>query len=123
MGQLHPQHLKASHLSLVPSLPPPPIAPFAFLSFVTKHLLGLYTSAEKVGLERTQDFQKNGMGYYALRTTKPQTVRRIRLAPEEVCTCVSLYWFSTAGPAASLRIYYESQRGAFLQKLAAMSQV
>ncbi len=28
---------------------------------------------------------------------------------EELCTWMSIYWFSTAGPAASLRIYYESQ--------------
>lgn len=27
---------------------------------------------------------------------------------EEICTWVSIYWFSTAGPAASVRIYYEA---------------
>lgn len=27
---------------------------------------------------------------------------------DDVCTWVSIYWFSTAGPAASLRIYYET---------------
>lgn len=27
-----------------------------------------------------------------------------------VLTWVSIYWFSTAGPAASLRIYYEVQQ-------------
>ena len=27
---------------------------------------------------------------------------------EEVCSWVSIYWFSTAGPAASVRIYYEA---------------
>ncbi len=28
--------------------------------------------------------------------------------PSEILTCVSLYYFSTAGPAASIRIYYEA---------------
>ena len=27
---------------------------------------------------------------------------------DEVCTWVSIYWFSAAGPAASVRIYYET---------------
>lgn len=36
--------------------------------------------------------------------------------PEEVCTWVSLYWLSAAGPAASVRIYYESQRGEHIAK-------
>lgn len=31
-----------------------------------------------------------------------------RWTDDEIITWVSLYWFSTAGPAASLRIYYES---------------
>lgn len=140
MGQMYgDKHLKASHLNLVPSLPPGPTSPLAFASFLSRHLLNLYTPAEKAGLERTQEVQKSGMGYYALQTTKPQTVG-YSLAdspvgllgwmyeklhdwtddydwqPEEVCTWVSLYWFSTAGPAASVRIYYESQRGEFPAK-------
>ncbi|PSN61566.1 alpha/beta-hydrolase [Corynespora cassiicola Philippines] len=136
MGQLYSDHLKASHLNLVASLPPGPTSPFAFISFLFRHALKLYTPAEKAGLERTMELQKSGMGYYALQTTRPQTVG-YSLAdspvgllgwmyeklhdwtddydwtPEEVCTWVSLYWFSTAGPAASIRIYYESTRGEF----------
>lgn len=136
MGKLYSAHLKASHLNLVSSSPPTPTSPLAFLSFLFRHALNLYSPAEKAGLERTQEFQKTGMGYYALQTTKPQTIGYLladspigllawmyeklhdwtdgyEWTPEEVCTWVSLYWFSTAGPAASVRIYYESMRGEF----------
>jgi hypothetical protein len=86
------------------------------------------------GLKRTQDLQENGMGYFQLQTTKPQTVAYFladspvgllawiyeklhdwtddyRWTDEEICTWVTIYWFSRAGPAASVRIYYESMRG------------
>ena len=33
-----------------------------------------------------------------------------RLTIQQVLTWVSIYWFSRAGPAASLRIYYESNK-------------
>jgi len=71
------------------------------------------------------------MGYYAEQTTKPQTLGfSLADSPvgllawiyeklvtwtdsypwtdDEVLTWVSIYWFSRAGPAASVRIYYES---------------
>jgi len=35
---------------------------------------------------------------------------------DEICTRVSIYWFSKAGPAASARLYYESLRGDFPAK-------
>ncbi|PVH99871.1 alpha/beta-hydrolase [Periconia macrospinosa] len=136
MGKLYGRHLKASHLNLVASLPPSPTSPFAFAAFLIRHVLKLYSPAEKAGLKRTEDIQKTGMGYYALQTTKPQTIGysiadspvgllawmyeklhewtdEYHWKPEEVCTWVCIYWFSTAGPAASVRIYYESQRGEF----------
>jgi hypothetical protein len=28
--------------------------------------------------------------------------------PDEICTWISIYWFSTAGPGAASRIYYEA---------------
>lgn len=33
-----------------------------------------YTAREKAGLARTEWFQKYGQGYFALQTTKPQTL-------------------------------------------------
>ncbi|KAJ7282441.1 Alpha/Beta hydrolase protein [Mycena rebaudengoi] len=72
----------------------------------------------------------SGMGYLQLQSTQPQTVgyaltdspvgilawiyeKLVKWTDEypwdddEVLTWISVYWFSRAGPAASLRIYYE----------------
>lgn len=139
IGQLYPTHLRASHLNLVPSRPPSITSPVSYISFLVCHFLGLYSPAEAAGLQRTQETQKTGMGYYALQITKPQTIGYALsdspvglLAwmyeklhdwtdgydwePDEICAWVSLYWFSTAGPAASVRIYYESLRGEIIAK-------
>ncbi|KAH6684701.1 Alpha/Beta hydrolase protein [Halenospora varia] len=136
MSKLYPSSLKALYTNLVPALPPSPwsLNPFPFLSFLARHILNLYTPAEKAGLEYTRYFQKEGMGYYNLQTTKPQTVSYALVdspvgflawmwekmhdwtdgyvwSDEEVCTWVSLYWFSRAGVESGLRLYYESTRG------------
>jgi hypothetical protein len=72
------------------------------------------------------------MGYNILQRTKPQTLGYgLASSPvfvlawiyeklhdwtdaypwtdDEICTWISIYWFSTAGPAASVRIYYETR--------------
>ncbi|KAF2734453.1 alpha/beta-hydrolase, partial [Polyplosphaeria fusca] len=134
MGKLYPSHLLASHLNLIGSAPPKPTSPLAFLTFLTKHLLNWYTPAEKAGLARTASIQASGMGYLRLQSTKPQTLGySLSDSPagllawiyeklhdwtdaypwtdDEICTWASLYWFSAAGPAASVRIYFEAFRG------------
>jgi len=75
-------------------------------------------------------FQARGNGYLILQSTRPQTLgygfadspvgmlawiyeKLVQWSDsypwtdEEVLTWVSIYWFSRAGPAASLRIYFE----------------
>jgi hypothetical protein len=72
-----------------------------------------------------------GSGYRSHQSTKPQTLGyafadspvallawiyeklhdwtdNYPWTEEEVCTWMSIYWFSTAGPAANVRIYYEA---------------
>ena len=102
-----------------------------------QYLLGWYTPSEKHGLERSKVFEKSGLGYYHQQSTKPQTlgyaltdspvamlawiVEKLHdwtddylWTEDEILTWVSIYWFSTAGPAASVRIYYEATHtGAF----------
>lgn len=139
MGQRYPASVKASHLNLVPSIPPSPTSPLPFGWFLVRHILGMYTPAEKEGLERSKEFQKSGMGYYQQQTSKPQTIgysfadSPVGLlawiyeklhdwtddypwTDDEICTWVSLHWFSRAGPAAGIRIYYESMRGEYIAK-------
>jgi hypothetical protein len=139
MAQRYPSSLKACHLNLVPSLPPAITSPFSFIPFLIRHILNMYTPAEAEGLERSQKFQKEGMGHYHLQTSKPQTLGYCladspvgllawmyeklhdwsdgyQWTDDEICTWVSIYWFSKAGPAASARIYYESLRGEFPAK-------
>jgi hypothetical protein len=95
------------------------------------HALTPYTSKEKAGLARTKWFMEEGSGYRAEQSTKPQTLGyALADSPtallawiyeklhdwtdsypwtdEEICTWVSIYYFSTAGPAANIRIYYEA---------------
>jgi len=121
------KHTKAWHTNLPFAEPPHPYkTPMLFLS----HLLFDYTPAEKVGLERTIAFRSKGTGYFQEQCTKPQTLgygladspvgllawiyeKLVSWTDEypwdddEVLTWISIYWFSRAGPAASLRIYYE----------------
>ncbi|PPQ86918.1 hypothetical protein CVT25_009804 [Psilocybe cyanescens] len=89
-----------------------------------------YTPAEKAGLERTAWFFREGHAYSQEHSTQPQTIgysladspvgllawiyeKLVNWTDEypweddEVLTWISIYWFSTAGPAASVRIYYE----------------
>ncbi|TFK48593.1 alpha/beta-hydrolase [Heliocybe sulcata] len=89
-----------------------------------------YTESERKGLERAQWFSSKGQGYSKEQGTQPQTLGysladspagllawiyeklvnwtdNYQWEDDEVLTWVSIYWFSRAGPASSLRIYYE----------------
>ncbi|KAI0300704.1 alpha/beta-hydrolase [Multifurca ochricompacta] len=122
-----PHHVKASHTNF------PMSEPLTFrqspLKFL-KCLLSRPTASERKGIASSQTFFQNGMGYFVEQSTKPQTLGYgLADSPvgllawiyeklvswtdgypwtdDEVLTWVSIYWFSRAGPAASVRIYYE----------------
>ncbi|KAI0326532.1 alpha/beta-hydrolase [Cubamyces sp. BRFM 1775] len=101
-------------------------APWLYLT----HLFTPYTKQVKDGMARTDDFLRRGRGYAVEQSTKPQTLgysladspvgllgwmyeKLVSWADEypweddEVLEWVSIYWFSRAGPGASLRIYHE----------------
>ncbi|KAJ7627636.1 Alpha/Beta hydrolase protein [Mycena polygramma] len=88
------------------------------------------TDKEKAGLERTDWFRRLGSGYRHEQGTQPQTLGysladspagllawiyeklvnwtdSYEWPDDEVLTWISIYWFSRAGPTASLRIYFE----------------
>ncbi|KAH7928392.1 alpha/beta-hydrolase [Leucogyrophana mollusca] len=113
-----------------------PVAmPLSFLQAPLSYLWSFVaplTAEEKAGQERTAWFQKTGRGYSAEQSTQPQTLgygltdspvgllawiyEKLILwtddhqwTDDEILTWISVYWFSRAGPAASLRIYYEME--------------
>ncbi|KAI1136025.1 alpha/beta-hydrolase [Hypoxylon sp. FL0543] len=134
MGILYPESLRAVHLYMVAANPPPITAPISFVRYLVQHFLNLYTPQEASGLQRAQSFQGNRDGYFQIQKQRPNTIG-VALADspvglltwiydklvvwtdgypwtdEEVCEWISLYWFSRAGPAASVAIYYEAFRG------------
>lgn len=107
--------------------------PLLFLhgcKFALIALFLLYSKADKKALERMEVFEKEGMGYNILQSTRPQTVAyALQDSPvsslswiyeklhdwandypytdDELLTWVDIYQFSRAGPGASARIYYE----------------
>ena len=128
MGLLYPQHVMASHINMVrghaPGLLSNPI-------LAIKHALTPYTKREKDGHARSKQILSEGAGYRAEQGTKPQTLGyALADSPiglmawiyeklhdwtddypwteDEILTWVSIYWFSSAGVAANLRIYYEA---------------
>lgn len=130
IGILFPQHCLASHLNMVLAKPPK-LAKHPLLYFQDRFIPR--TEVEKAGLKRTDWFAKEGAGYNVLQTTKPSTIgHALADSPvallawiweklhdwaddypwtdDEILTWVSIYQFSTAGPAASARIYYEVQQ-------------
>ena len=129
MGLLYPTHVLASHINLIRGSAPT-LAAFPLLYL--RHKITPYTPREKAGFARTDWFLREGSGYRTQQCTKPQTLGyALTDSPvgllawiyeklhdwtdsypwtaDEILTWVSIYYFSTAGPAASLRIYYEAQ--------------
>lgn len=124
----YPQHCKATHINMDTGLKPG-WAKHPLLAL--QHAFTPYSQSEKAGLQRTQWFLKEGSAYYREHASKPQTIGyALQDSPvallawiyeklhdwtdgypwteDEVCTWISIYWFSTAGPAANVRIYYEA---------------
>ncbi|PSN62270.1 alpha/beta-hydrolase [Corynespora cassiicola Philippines] len=132
MSLLYPDHLKATHINMVTCYPPMSLwKPMATLEFVLRYAFKWFSPGEKAGLERTKWYQDEGQGYYHIQKSKPQTLGYgladspvgllawiheklhdwtddYSWTDDEILTWISIYWFSTAGPAANLRVYYES---------------
>lgn len=135
IGNLYPESMLALHLNFALAMPPPLTkSPLGFVRFLATHMLNLYTPEEKAGLKAAQDYQDSGGYYLHMMRTRPQTVRAMLAdspvalmawiyekliawtdnypwTDQEVCEWVSLYWFSRAGPAASVTIYHEMFQG------------
>ncbi|KAI1653180.1 alpha/beta-hydrolase [Daldinia decipiens] len=128
LAHLYPQYCKATHLNFNSANPP---SYFMNPILALQHAILPYSSREQRGVGRSKWFDEQGRGYNLEQCTKPQTLGyALADSPvallawiyeklhdwtdsypwteEEVCTWISIYWFSTAGPAASVRIYYET---------------
>ncbi|KJA21379.1 hypothetical protein HYPSUDRAFT_42017 [Hypholoma sublateritium FD-334 SS-4] len=127
-----PKHSKGMRSNLpIGPVPHPTKAPLLLLS----HLLFGYSKDEQEGLERSQRQATIGGGYAAEQSTQPQTLgygladspvgllawiyeKLVRWTDDypwtddEVLTWISIFWFSRAGPAASIRIYFEVAKSA-----------
>lgn len=135
IGNLYPESMLALHLNFVLAMPPLLTkSPLGFVRFLTTHMLNLYTPQERAGLKAAKDYQDNGGYYLHMMRTRPQTVGAMLAdspvallawiyekliawtddypwTDQEVCEWVSLYWYSRAGPAASVNIYHEMFQG------------
>ncbi|KAI1132471.1 microsomal epoxide hydrolase [Nemania abortiva] len=126
-----PKHIKAQHLNL-DRFPQPTLmkAPLAFFRTMISALITGFSEREKKGFKRSKWFKDEGSGYFSVQSTRPQTIGYgLEDSPvallawiyeklvdwtdaypwtdDEVCTWISIYWFSTAGPRASVQLYYE----------------
>ena len=127
MGSVYPENCKANHINLIqgsrPSLLKNPV-------LALQHLFTPYSERDVKGFTRAKWFLDEGSGYRHEQSTKPQTLGYSMAdspvgllawiyeklhdwtddypwTDDEILTWVSIYQFSTAGPAASVRIYYE----------------
>ncbi|RDB18920.1 putative epoxide hydrolase [Hypsizygus marmoreus] len=126
-----PKHVKAWHTNFPLTSPPSLSHPGLLFTHLLSYLPYFsYTPREQAGLTRTLEYHTEGSGYFAIQSTRPQTLGysladspvgllawiyeklvsgmdTFILDDDEVLTWVSIYYFSHAGPAASVRIYYE----------------
>ncbi|KAG6830680.1 hypothetical protein H0H87_007411 [Tephrocybe sp. NHM501043] len=127
-----PKHTKAWHTNYPTALPPSiTSSPLLWLRHTLSSLPFVsYTKREQDGFQRHSWFLTFGHGYKSEQSTRPQTLGYnladspagllawiyeklvewtddYKWTDDEVLTWISIYYFSRAGPAASLRIYYE----------------
>ncbi|KAI0889383.1 epoxide hydrolase 1 [Annulohypoxylon maeteangense] len=134
IGITYPKSLLAVHINMVSANPPPPSSPFSYLRYLVTDFLQWYTPEEQLGIKGLQHYQRHGSGYFHIQQQSPNTIG-VALADspvgllawiydklvnwtdeypwtdDEVCAWISLYWFSRAGPAASVTIYHEVLEG------------
>ena len=124
-----PKHCKAHYITN--AAPAEPTAE-SFPELYAKVRATLLSESELAGLARSGHFNTDGNGYYRQQATRPQTlgysmadspigllawiyeklhdwVDDYTWTDDEVLTWVSIYYFSTAGPAAANNIYYENE--------------
>ncbi|KAE8373462.1 Alpha/Beta hydrolase protein [Aspergillus bertholletiae] len=128
MANHYSDHIRAVHLNFVPVIPWK--NPLVFL----RSLLTIpFSTDDKAHLSATLDYLMKGNAYMRQQETRPQTLGyALHDSPvallawiydklhswtdsypwtdDEILTWVSIYCFSLAGPAASVRIYYEAAR-------------
>lgn len=131
MARAYPESLKAWHVNLgSPEKPTADKHPELYAQ-VEAHEL---TAREKADLAQTKYVGENLMGYYRIQETKPALISLSHTdspvgllswiydvlhcwsdhahydwTDDEILTWVSIYYFSTGGIAASVRIYYEAR--------------
>lgn len=131
MAMRYSGSVRACHSNMPGALPPSlTSAPLVALRFYTQYLLVGLSAPDKRGVERLQRQIKDGAGYMAVQSTKPQTIAYSQAdspvallawiyeklhdwtdeypwTDDELLTWVCVYAFSRAGPGAANRIYYE----------------
>jgi hypothetical protein len=127
LARLYPGSVKAQHVNMCH---PPEVTATSNPALWAEFQLNPLTEYEKAGLARSRWFREEGFGYNLLQCTRPQTAGYAITAnpvgllawiyeklhewtdgypwtDDEALTWISIYYFSTAGAAASQRIYYE----------------
>jgi len=127
MACLDPKHCRAIHLNMVFAPAPPGV----------EDPMALVTDAEKKSLAESAAFVEDGMGYYRIQSTRPQTLayalqdspvglaawitEKFRawtdcdgvienaLSKDQLLTNIALYWHSESA-GSSIRIYCEETR-------------
>lgn len=122
----YPDHCLAVHINVMPA------RPTLWRSFwlAAKYYLGLLSEDEQKGLFRSLWYLKHSSGYMILQSTKPNTIGfaladspvallawvyeklqewtdEYPWTDQEILEWISIYYFSRAGPASSVTIYYE----------------
>jgi len=128
-------HIKAWHTNFPRGRPP---SPFWNPILYAQQLIEVRDPVVQKRFARMQWMTKQGRGYFEEQATQPQTLGysladspvgllawvyeklhywtdEYEWTDDEILDWITLYWFSRAGPAASLRIYYEVVQGKELE--------
>lgn len=125
--QKYPESCRAHHVNMTqPNKPTQEDNPELFAKMMATPL----TKEDEAVLVRHAEFFKMGAGYVHMQRTRPQTIGysladspvgllawifeklhdmtdNYPWTQDEILTWISIHWFSTAGPGAPPRIYYE----------------
>ncbi|KAL4921262.1 Alpha/Beta hydrolase protein [Aspergillus aurantiobrunneus] len=131
MARKYPGHVKAIHLNFIPMRFPMPWENPLF--FIQDLLPVPFSPDRKAYLSSVFNYLTKGSGYMIQQSNHPQTLgyalhdspiallawiydklhhwtNNYPWTDDEILTWVSIHLFSTAGPAASTRIYYETSK-------------